>query len=89
MNDTQPTHPCAVTLPGGAPCPERIPLDLLMDPGHWRLVPRPLQRAVYRTWERGTYPEGRNAYAQARRLAVESVEATLLAQVSRPRPVPR
>jgi hypothetical protein len=83
------THPCAVTLPGGAPCPKLIPLDMLMDPPHWRLVPRALQREVYRTWGRGTFPHGAIPYTAARRAAVEAAEAVLLAQASRPRPVPR
>jgi hypothetical protein len=32
-------------------CDQRISLDKLMCAPHWRMVPKPLQRAVYDAWE--------------------------------------
>jgi len=58
------SHACAV--PG---CGKRIALALLMCAPHWRMVPQPLQRAVYSKWRNG----GSKAYLAARDAAIKSV----------------
>jgi len=50
------TH--ARTDDGGHRCPVRVcgqdaPAERLMCPGHWRMVPAPLRRAVYGAWRDG------------------------------------
>jgi hypothetical protein len=46
-------HRCPVTIPGQGHCPEMLEDDKLMDPAHWRLVPKPMQQAVYRAYAHG------------------------------------
>jgi hypothetical protein len=49
MSEGLPSHECPI--PGCSY--RRLPLGLMMCPGHWNLVPRPLQTQVYRAWNRG------------------------------------
>lgn len=63
------THRCAIE-----PCPIEIPLRQLMCPGHWRLVPRPIQHEIYSLfWKRRGGPSHRAAIA----LAIRAVCATV------------
>jgi len=42
------THRCPARR-----CPRRVQPDLLMCGIHWRMVPKPLQRAVWAAWRHG------------------------------------
>lgn len=73
-------HTCAA-----AGCARQIPLHLLMCAPHWRMVPKPIQAEVYRTWRRYSKPSNksretrdpsaRQAYLKARTQAVEAVRS--------------
>ena len=80
-------HRCPVTLPAGEQCPATIGVGYLMDARHWHMVPRPLQRAVYRTWQRGLVlarPDQLPAYLAARQAAIDAVDAQLRQAASEP-----
>ncbi len=62
-------------------CRRRLGFGVLMCGCHWRMVPRDLQREVYRTWARGRMPDP-VAYMAARQAAVFAVNGT--AQAVRP-----
>ena len=72
MPDHDATHGCPI--PG---CRIRqIPVGLLMCPFHWRLVPRPLQQALYHAWNRGRM---RADYLEVRTAAINAViDATVV-----------
>lgn len=74
------THPCAV-------CTTPVLKGQLMCLKHWKLVPQPEQRAVYRTW--GAMARAKSAirtlerrkdYLAARDAAVASAQAAIAAQ---------
>ena len=78
------TVPCAV-------CARLVPHGRLMCSPHWHLVPKPLQVAVWRTWQaygaRKNPTEGLaqlRAYRQAADAAIEAVQARLQVQPSTP-----
>jgi hypothetical protein len=50
-------------------CKEKVARHLLMCRRHWAMVPRTLQRDVYRTWTNG----GVGDYLKARQAAIDSV----------------
>lgn len=65
------SHTCAI--PG---CAHRIPLHLLMCPGHWRLVPTSIQVRLNRAWRifvrrRGAHD--RSCYMSWRQAAIDSL----------------
>lgn len=70
-------HTCAV-------CPAPIRRGFLMCSKHWRLVPRPTQQEVYRTWGRmqrshprsGFGASTRGEYFRARDAAIACARAT-------------
>lgn len=51
-----------------------LPHHIMMCPGHWRQVPRGLQRLVYAAWRGVGEPGGRARHLQARENAIASVE---------------
>lgn len=61
-------------------CPRtNVPADKLMCGIHWRLVPAPLQRAVYQAWDHGAgrgSPEHLAAMAAAVRVVNQTLERT-------------
>lgn len=59
-------------------CDHAVPLTLLMCPMHWRMVPGPIQAAVYRAWDNGL-GAGTPQHNQARRAAIIAVERKLAA----------
>jgi hypothetical protein len=63
----EPTHPCPARR-----CPREVPDHLLFCGIHWRLVPRPLQRAVHAAW-RGGAGRGSTELVTAQRLAIRAV----------------
>lgn len=63
----KPKHACPV-----GSCTVLVDSRFLMCREHWRLVPAPLQRAVYNTWRHG----GADAYLAARNAAIKAVEQT-------------
>lgn len=64
------THRC----PGPA-CTEQAGHDQLMCPRHWYLVPKPMRRALYIAWSRGT-GAGSPAHQAAMRAAIAAVNRT-------------
>lgn len=58
-------------------CSAVVPSHLLLCGKHWRLVPKPLQREVYRTWGRRQReprnPEAKAEHEAAKRAAIEAV----------------
>lgn len=73
------THTCAATA-----CQRLIPVNLLMCMDHWRRVPAPLQREVWRTFRRQDQvpaPEflaARRDYLAAVQAAVDAVAGKAL-----------
>jgi len=57
-------------------CKWRVPPDKLMCPGHWRLVPRPMQSAVWTTWQGGA-GAGTAAHWAAMGAAMRAVNSAL------------
>jgi hypothetical protein len=57
-------------------CKTPVPPRLLMCGKHWRLVPRPLQQAVWRHYRPGQEvdKEPTGAYLDAAQMAIEAVE---------------
>lgn len=75
-----------------AVCGAHIPRGRLMCPRHWHMVPKPLQVAVWRTWQafgaRKSPAEGvgrLRAYREAADAAIAAVQARL----PDPSPVPQ
>jgi hypothetical protein len=66
MTRPEPTHPCPTRR-----CPREVPNHLLMCGIHWRLVPRPLQRAVNAAYYGAGV--GSPALLQAQRAAIAAV----------------
>lgn len=66
MPEGLPSHPCPI--PGCSY--RRLPVGLMMCPGHWPLVPRPLQARVYYAWNRG---KPRADYLEVRQSAIDAV----------------
>jgi hypothetical protein len=54
-------------------CKRRVPAHQLMCARHWRLVPRDIQRVVYRAWRRGR-GAGTAAHQEAMAAAITAVE---------------
>lgn len=48
MTEKAPTHRCPARR-----CTRQVSYDLLMCAPHWRMVPKPLQRAVWAAWRDG------------------------------------
>jgi hypothetical protein len=69
------THLCPTTR-----CPREVPDHLLMCGIHWRLVPRPLQRAVYSAYQ-GPESIGTPALVQAQRAAIQAVNSQIAGAV--------
>jgi hypothetical protein len=65
------THPCPTRR-----CPREVPDHLLMCGIHWRLVPRPLQRAVYAAYQDGR-GVGTAPLLQAQKAAIQAVNDRL------------
>ena len=64
------THRCPV-----GDCPAAVHPEQLMCPRHWRLVPAPLKRVLYRAWEGGA--SARSAgHQQAIRACIEAAHAS-------------
>lgn len=63
------SHVCPV-----AGCTRLLPWSILMCRQHWALVPRPLQRQVYRAWNDGTPAPD---YLAVRQAAVDAVDAQI------------
>ena len=61
------THECPAGL-----CTEQVGPDMLMCPGCWYQVPKPVRRAVWTAWRRGA-GAGTPAHRAAIRLAVAAV----------------
>ena len=61
------THPCPATG-----CGLTVYYTYLMCPGHWRLVPKPLQNAVYAAWLHGE-GEGTEEHIRAIDAAIRAV----------------
>ena len=57
-------------------CPARVSLGMLMCRPHWRMVPRPLQNAVYAAWDNGL-GAGTPAHEAAMDAAIRAVDAKL------------
>ena len=53
-------------------CGSRVDPDRLMCHGHWRMVPLPLQKTIWRLWSNGRPKSG---HAEACQSAIEQVEA--------------
>lgn len=74
-NAMEATHQCPARR-----CPRtNVPADQLMCALHWRLVPRPLQRAVYQAWDHGAgrgTPEHLAAMAAAVRVVNDQLGRT-------------
>jgi hypothetical protein len=68
-------HLCPTTR-----CPREVPDHLLMCGIHWRLVPRPLQRAVYSAYQ-GPESIGTPALVQAQRAAIQAVNSQIAGAV--------
>jgi hypothetical protein len=70
MTQPEPTHLCPARR-----CPRQVPMHLLMCGIHWRLVPRPLQRAVNSAY----YGPGLGSQAllAAQRAAIDAVNRRL------------
>lgn len=64
-------------LPG---CLERIAADKLMCFAHWKLVPGPLQKAVYSTWNLFRREHSFQAAAAHRTAKERAIEAVQLRQ---------
>jgi hypothetical protein len=63
MTTQDTTHECPAPV-----CKERVPEHQLACRRHWRLIPRPMQRAVWAAWDGG---RGRSTHAhRAAMLAV-------------------
>jgi hypothetical protein len=56
-------------------CADHVPHDRLMCLKHWRMVPKPQQDAVWKTWRRVSRDP--HAYRDAREEAVRAVNAKL------------
>jgi hypothetical protein len=65
--DHEPTHACPARR-----CPRVVPDHLLMCGVHWRMVPRPIQRAVNAAWHGGA-PIGSTELVNAQRAAIRAV----------------
>jgi hypothetical protein len=61
------THECPAPL-----CTEQVSTDVLMCPGCWYQVPKPVRRAVWIAWRRGA-GAGTSAHRAAIRLAIAAV----------------
>jgi hypothetical protein len=61
-------HPCP-----GPGCATRIDRHRLMCLRHWRMVPRPLQAAIWRAWNGGR-GAGSPEHAEAILAAIDAVE---------------
>lgn len=61
------THQCP-----GPDCAEQVDPSVLMCPRHWYQVPKPLRRAVWVAWARGT-GAGSPAHRAAMRAAIAAV----------------
>ena len=61
------THECPAPV-----CTERIDADMLMCPRHWRVVPKPLRKAVWVAWRHGA-GAGSPAHRAAMRAAIAAV----------------
>jgi hypothetical protein len=61
------THECPARL-----CTEQVDPDMLMCPHHWRLVPKPLRKAVWIAWRHGA-GAGTPAHRAAMRTAIAAV----------------
>lgn len=69
------THNCSATG-----CQKQVPLNLLMCMAHWRMVPAPLAREVYRTWQ---IRDRGNARTLAYQAAVAAAIAAVAAKQNR------
>lgn len=68
-------------------CDQRISLDKLMCAPHWRMVPVPLQRAVYAAWDAvkaGPCGVNREEHRNACAAAIAAVEEQLDAAQAKP-----
>ena len=66
------THQCP-----GPSCDVQVDPSRLMCPGHWAQVPKPIQAAVRRAWDRGA-GDGTLAHRAAVRLAVAAVRREVI-----------
>ncbi|MGH3184707.1 MAG: hypothetical protein ACRDOE_22755 [Streptosporangiaceae bacterium] len=64
--------PCPCIDCPGPKCPGPAGASMLMCPAHWRQVPKPLRRAVWRAWRRGA-GMGSQAHVAAMRAAIGAV----------------
>jgi len=74
------THQCPGPL-----CDAQVGPSMLMCPGCWRQVPKPIQAAVWRAWRRGV-GAGTPAHRAAVRLAVAAVRREVIPASSLKRP---
>jgi hypothetical protein len=64
-------HTCPISS-----CTTDVEYGKLLCVPHWRMVPRPLQKALYRTW-RGRYGSLSLAHTTAMQLCIRAVESKL------------
>ncbi len=64
-------HQCPVRR-----CEQLVGPDKLMCPGHWRMVPGPIRRAVWAAWRNGA-GAGTPAHRAAIRRAIQAVSDRL------------
>lgn len=65
------THQCPATA-----CTRELRYEMLMCPGHWHMVPRPVRAAVWNAWQDGA-GAGTPQHTAARAAAIRSVNETL------------
>jgi len=70
------THECPGPL-----CDAQVVPSMLMCPGCWRQVPKPVQAAVWRAWNRGA-GTGTPAHRAAIRLAVPALRREVITAAS-------
>lgn len=75
-------HACTITG-----CEEAVPRDKLMCPRHWRMVPKPLQTAVYAAWHRLIEGDDRTA-ARAHVMACSAATRAVEGKIARRTPPP-
>lgn len=65
------THHCPIK-----DCDRQLPSHLLMCDRHWQILPQPLKKRVYATWNRGR-PANLQDYLSAKKEAIECVDLKL------------
>lgn len=74
-------------------CGTAVPRGRLMCPEHWRLVPKPMQLRVWRTWEEAQHRDGhfetrQRAIAAYTEAAQDATEHVTTYDLSKPTPQP-